>query len=95
MNLIDSFLGMPWIDYFAIWKTSAGMLTSQYLFLTVVCYIIFIVVLAIAEGLDLLANSTIGFVAVLFLFANPIARLFGYIQIVLSSWGIQLPKFFS
>jgi hypothetical protein len=95
MNIIDSFLGMPWTDYYVIWKTSVGMLISQYLFLTVVCYVIFIVVLAIAEGLDMLANSTIGFVIVLFLFASPICRLFGAIQIQLSSWGMQLPKFFT
>lgn len=95
MGFVETFLGMPWPNYVVLWKTSVSMLFSQYLFILLVLYVIFVVVLAYAEAINKLANNTLGFLAALMLFAVPVANFCASVQLLLEGWNIKLPKFFS
>ncbi len=95
MEILDTLVGMPWNEFVDLWKISVDQLFTEFLFLTVVLYIMFVVVLAITESLDALSNYTIYFFAGLLLFADPIARGFAAVERFLNHMGINLPNFFA
>lgn len=94
MDFMEKIMGMPWNEFTVIWKTSVELLFSQYLFLTVITYIIFVVILMITDAMDTLANMTFYFIIALFLLADPVVSIFKSLDAFLNGIGVQIPKFF-
>ncbi|MGE5328801.1 MAG: hypothetical protein ACM3KR_04765 [Deltaproteobacteria bacterium] len=95
MDILDSFLGMPWNDLIELLKAAIVMLYSKYLFMTIVVYIFFIIAVVVTDVTDMLIPYLFYFTVVFMLLARPIVGIFSYVDWFLKSCGITLPSFFA